>query len=353
MLGVGKSRGSKPGSKLADALEQGRVRGEPAAERSSAVLEQHVRDFLGVDRHDARRITADLLQGTGEPFGLPRELHGGRVGETLALPRHACLDEPREKYADAADDHECETDREGCRDAAAVAAAPAAARVAHAAQQPASRERQHEDAEREADQLLVQAHIAVQDVTELVRDDALQLGALEMLEGAARHGDRGIRARETGRKRVDARLLLEDVDRGHGQPRRERHLLDHIDEPPLERIVTFAGDERAAEHLCDVTAAACERSGAIQAGDDHQPERAQGKQQYQPAVAADPLLPTFGAEEQRVVLGVHAEGRRHHDRRRERDDKEREQKRHDERAARAARLLLAREEVHGGEAARG
>ena len=59
-------------------------------------------------------------------------------------------------------------------------------RVADAAQQPTADERQHEDAEGEPDQLLVEPHVAVQDVAELVRDHALQLGAIEALERAAR-----------------------------------------------------------------------------------------------------------------------------------------------------------------------
>jgi hypothetical protein len=94
-----------------------------------------VGDFLGVDRNDARRVAADLLQSAGETFGLARELDRRRVGEPLALPRHAGFDEPREHYADAADDQQRNADRQRCGDAAAVAP-PARPRVAHAAQQP-------------------------------------------------------------------------------------------------------------------------------------------------------------------------------------------------------------------------
>ena len=80
-------------------------------------------------------------------------------------------------------------------------------------------------------------------------------------------------------------------------------------------------------------------------------ERADGDADHEPAVAVEPLPPVLGAEEQRVVLGVQAQARGDDDRRRERDDDEREQEHADERAARAARLLLAREEVHGLSAA--
>ncbi len=76
-------------------------------------------------------------------------------------------------------------------------------------------------------------HVAVQDVAELVRDHALQLGAVEVLERAACDGDRGIAARAAGRERVDARFLLENVDLRNRQPGGERHLLDDVDETPL------------------------------------------------------------------------------------------------------------------------
>ena len=83
---------------------------------------------------------------------------------------------------------------------------------------------------RKADQLLVQAHVAVQDVAELVRDDALKLGAVEALERAASHGDRRVGVGEPGRERIDAGFLLEHEDLRNGQPGCERHLLDDVDE---------------------------------------------------------------------------------------------------------------------------
>jgi hypothetical protein len=142
------------GIESADALEQRRMGREPAAERARAALEQHVRDLFGVDRHDARRIAADFLQGAGEPVRLARELHRRGVGQSLAIARHSGLDEPREQHADPADDQQSDGDRHRGRDSAAVLAA-ARTRVAHAPQEPAADQRKNEDAERQADQLLV------------------------------------------------------------------------------------------------------------------------------------------------------------------------------------------------------
>src|SRR5688572_25828702 len=164
------------------------MRCKPAAQHAAAAPEQHVRHFLGIDRHDTRRVAADFLQSAGEPFRLPRELYGRRVREPLALPRYGRLDEPREQHADTADDREAGAQRD-CRGDATAVAATARPRVPSAAQQPTPGEREDENAEGEADQLLVEPHVAVQDVAELVGDDALELVALEMLEGAARHGD--------------------------------------------------------------------------------------------------------------------------------------------------------------------
>ena len=171
---------------------------EPPAERARAALEQHVRDFLRLHRRDPRAVARDLLQRAGQALRLARELHGGRVGERFALPRDGGLDEPGAEEADRADQREREADRERRRDAAAVASA---ARVARAAQQPPPRERQHEDAEAEPDQLLIEPHVAVQYVAELVRDDALELRAIEPLERAARDGDRRVRG-DSGRPRT-------------------------------------------------------------------------------------------------------------------------------------------------------
>ena len=64
-------------------------------------------------------------------------------------------------------------------------------------------------------------------------DHALELVAVEVLERAARDGDRGVAARAPGRERVDARFLLEHVDLRNGQPGGERHLLDDVDEAAL------------------------------------------------------------------------------------------------------------------------
>jgi hypothetical protein len=134
-------------------------------------------------------------------------------------------------------------------------------------------------------------------MAELVRDDALQLVTLEPLERAARHGNRSIGARAAGGEGVDGRFLLEDIDFGNRRAGGERHLLDDVHEAPLERIVAFSGDARAAERARHVPAAARQHRSAIQAGQCHEPERSRRNAEHEPAMAVEPLFPAFGAEE--------------------------------------------------------
>ncbi len=81
-----------------------------------------------------------------------------------------------------------------------AAGAPPARRVT---QQRAPDERHDQQAEQPAHELNVQPHVSIQHVTELVRDDALQLVAAQRIERALRDGHRGIRRRVPGGERVD------------------------------------------------------------------------------------------------------------------------------------------------------
>ena len=75
-----------------------------------------------------------------------------------------------------------------------------------------------QDAVQDADEADVQPHVAVEDVAELVRDDALQFVARERFHRAARDADHGIGRRETGGERVHAGLVVHHVHGGTGMP---------------------------------------------------------------------------------------------------------------------------------------
>ena len=79
---------------------------------------------------------------------------------------------------------------------------------------------QHADDQREAD-------VEVADVRQLVGDDALELLAVELLEQAGRDRDRRVLRVAAGGEGV-RRRVVDDVDLGHRDVRRDRHLLDDV-----------------------------------------------------------------------------------------------------------------------------
>ena len=79
----------------------------------------------------------------------------------------------------------------------------------------------------------VDARVSIEDVTELVRDDALQLVAPEQMQGAVRHPNHGVAGRVSRGKRVDAGFPVQDIHLGNGHPRCNGHLFDDIEQAAL------------------------------------------------------------------------------------------------------------------------
>ena len=103
-------------------------------------------------------------------------------------------------------------------------------------QKNSAEHRDAEDAGEYADQPNVQLHVAVQNMAELVRNNALQLVATEKLHAAASHADcRGVH-RRAGGERVDALLIRQHIHRGNGDARGDGHFLDYIQQLPLVRV---------------------------------------------------------------------------------------------------------------------
>ncbi len=138
-----------------------------------AVAEEHVAGFRGVSGLELRAVAqaANLLQRAGQAGRVAGELHRRGIGEELALPADGGLDEPAKEHADPAnhDQHQAEQ-----RQRVLVFAAAAAG----VEQNPAD-DGQAKDAEDDAHEAQVEPHVAVEDVAELVADDALQLIALQ------------------------------------------------------------------------------------------------------------------------------------------------------------------------------
>ena len=92
-------------------------------------------------------------------------------------------------------------------------------------------------------------------MAELVADDALELVAVERVDRAARYRDDRVRHVAARGERVDAVLLVHDVDRRNARSRGDRHLLDDVEKAALEPVggarqhaprADHAGDGRAA-----------------------------------------------------------------------------------------------------------
>ena len=74
-------------------------------------------------------------------------------------------------------------------------------------------------------------------MAEFVRDHALQFVARQIFDRAPVDADHGVARRKAGGKGVNAGLVVEQK---HGRNRRaggQRHLFNHIQQAPLERVV--------------------------------------------------------------------------------------------------------------------
>ena len=86
------------------------------------------------------------------------------------------------------------------------------------------------------------------DVAELVRDDALQLVAVELLAAQPRVTATAASAGgPAGREGVDAVLVRQHVDLGHRHAGGDRHLLDHVAQPAQLRVGGVGRHQHAAQ----------------------------------------------------------------------------------------------------------
>ena len=253
---------------FADAFQQRRVRGEyPVQSRR----EQHMRDLLGICRDELRTFLEcrDLQQCTLESGRVARELHGGRIGQTLALARNGRLQDASGQQSQITQHHRRKPHAHPAQAPAPVAIVAAARReIEH---QPAD-DRDHQQAEDRTHELDVQAHVAVENVGELVPDHALQFVAVQMIERALGDGDAGIARRMPRGKRIDGRLLLQHIDLRHGHARGDGHLLNDIAQPLARRVGGVAFDPYAAQRLGHDRAAAAQLCGLEQARQTDHPD---------------------------------------------------------------------------------
>ena len=342
----------------ADALVERRVRGPESAEVGAETLgEKEMTDLRRVRVADvgAEGEAADFAEGVGDAARVARELDGGGVGEKLTLARHGSLDESAEKIADVADDQQREADGEDDRHAAAVflAAAEANPPAAERLQDAAAEHADNEDAEDDGGELYVEAHVAVENVAELVRDDALQLVAVEFVERAARDGDDGVARGEAGSEGVEAGLVVHHVDGRHGHARGDGHFLDDVEQAAFAEVGGVRIEAAPAGHLGDGAAAVAHLRPFVERGeaDDSQgAERDAGKNlRIPPTRRCGRLLVGVGAgvtsvPRRRADLAEHEDGG---DIAREDRAEDSEREEQDEPVGPFPRAFLSLEEIHG------
>ena len=103
-------------------------------------------------------------------------------------------------------------------------------------EEASSNNRNPQDPMKPADESQVQLHVAIKNVTELMRDDPLQFIARQKLHRAFRHSNHGVFRPKAGGKGVDAGFAIQHINRRHRNTRRDRHLLDDVLQFALIRL---------------------------------------------------------------------------------------------------------------------
>ena len=206
------------------------------------------------------------------------------------------LDEAAEEMAEVADDEQGEAgggDEDDPLGGVAVAAAPASRHSgyigadADAAEDDAAEDGEGEDAEDEGGEAGVEPHVAVEDVAELVGDDALEFVAVEPVQGAFGDGDGGVGRGVAGGEGVYPRLSGQHIDGGDGQAGGEGHLLDDVEQGAFAKVGGVGLDRAAADHLGHGRTAGAELSPFVDGGDAADEEGEDGDAAEQVGLPAD------------------------------------------------------------------
>ena len=88
-------------------------------------------------------------------------------------------------------------------------------------------------------------------MAELVSDDALQLIAAQMIDRALGDSDDGIARGESRSEGVDARLVRKQIHRRRRGARRDGHLLHHVQQFALVRVMRILRNQLSAQRLRD------------------------------------------------------------------------------------------------------
>ena len=232
------------------------MRCKQGSQSRDAASEQHVTDFFGINGANVGvcGVAADLFQGTGNTFGLPRELYSGCIGEKLALPRDGCFNQSCKEQPDPAKDRETKTNNHDYRRVLVPPAGRQPGVITATQYEPADDAKYH-DAEQHAHHANVQPHVTVKDVTEFVRDNSLQLVTVEGFQCSARHRNGCVAGSKTGGKRIDAHLLFQNIDIRNRHARGDGHFLDDVSQASPQWVLNVCRNQGAAHIEGNSTAA--------------------------------------------------------------------------------------------------
>ena len=123
-------------------------------------------------------------------------------------------------------------------------------------------------------QMNIGTHVSVEDMTEFVGDDALELIPGKVVDGPPIYADYRIGRGVTGSKRIDAFLLLKDVDGGDGCAGCQRHFLNYVHQPPFSRVVRVRLDQPSAQHVCNRCPATAKFDNLVETAESNHQQRA-------------------------------------------------------------------------------
>ena len=200
-----------------------------------------------------------------------------------------------------------------------------------------------QDAVQHADQPDVQSHVAVEDVAKLVGDHPLQLVARQLLDGPARDADYGIARCEPGSECVDRLFVLQQKDRRRRRARRDRHLLDDVQEPLFRENRRIRVEQPPAQLLRHDPAATPQLRNLVEAPAAHDDERPDDGEADELGIESP--RPVDGPGWRVLVKITKGDGEQEIDRHHQRQDGECEQD--DQAGCLAAGGVLVLEEVGG------
>jgi len=261
-----------------DPLLDRRMGGEQAREPRllRRIVQEHAAQLV---RRLELRLARHLAQGRDHGVRVLGQLHRPGVGHIFPRPRQGHADDGGQAEADHADGQSDQDQRHGVLVVPAAAAAhieqAAEHQFGHHADDPCEDRGDHHG-----------PHVLVDDVGQLMRQDALHLVAVQGLHQAARDGDAVVALVQAGRIGVQRRAF-DDAQGGRLHPARDRQVLQQIVEVRLDPALDLSRSGHDVDHHLIAEIGDDEPDRRRDGGEGHGPAQ-HGRRQRQilPQIAA-------------------------------------------------------------------